>query len=70
MKKFAVAYFSHFDNELVLEFVEAKNFMLAIAEHSKLKEFELPSEAALWTLEEAKRWFFDADSAIDVKEII
>lgn len=70
MKKFAVAFVSLHENNLTIEIVEAKTWFFAIAAHSSLKEIELPSEAPTWTLEYLKAWFFDADSLVDVKEIV
>lgn len=69
MKKFAVAFISFHENELVIEIVEAHNWMTAIMQHSKLKDYEFPGPEITWTIETIRGWFDTVDAAIDVKEI-
>ena len=67
MKKFAVGYINFFDNDLIIEIIEAFNWIDALRQHSKLsKDFWL-SESSL---EEAKIDAFNGDMMIDVKEIM
>lgn len=70
MKKFAVGYIDFFDNNLIIEIVEAEDWYNALKEHSKIKKFSedecyLPSDS----LEVAKNVAFNMDMMIDVVEI-
>lgn len=74
MKRFAVAHYSLFTNELILTIVTAEDWRDALAKHPILlgdldmKGYLTDSENVP-DLETAKRLAFDADSAIDVMEI-
>lgn len=77
MKKFAVAFISFMDNELTIEFHEANTWLEALSKHSKIdaawfKELVEPDGEpdSNVDLKDAKQWAFDADSMIDVKEIL
>ena len=67
MKKFAVGYIDFFDNELIIEIIEAEDWFSALSNHSKFKEDEiyLPNTS----LKDAKNEAFNCDSMIDVIEI-
>lgn len=66
MKKFAVAYIDFFDNNLVIEIVEAKDWYGAIYQHSLMpKEFVLSKES----LQQAKNDAINGDCLIDVVEL-
>jgi hypothetical protein len=72
MARFAVAYMNFFDNELVVEIVEADDWRGAIFKHSTLSNIGLgewldnmPHDKI-----DTQNYFFDADSSIDVVEII
>ena len=66
MNKFAVGYINFFDNNLIVEIVEADNWFDAIWQHSKMllgdDEPWLPS----MSLEDTKIEAFNADMMIDV----
>lgn len=71
MKKFAVGYIDFYDNELIIEIIEAEDWYTALRSHTKLKslnedECYLPSDS----LEAAKDIAFNSDFMIDVVEII
>lgn len=71
MKKFAVGYIDFYDNELIIEIIEAKDWYAALRSHTKLKslnedECYLSSDS----LEAAKNIAFNSDFMIDVVEII
>lgn len=71
MKKFAVGYIDFYDNELIIEIIEAEDWYAALSSHTKLKsmnedECYLPSDS----LETAKDIAFNSDFMIDVVEII
>ena len=70
MKKWAVAFISFFDNELTIEFVDAEHWMGAIVKHSKIDLGWYEEIDHTDTLEQVKQWAFDADTMIDVKEIL
>lgn len=76
MKKFAVAYFTYFDDKLKVEIVEAFNWRQAIACHSEIAKYVgksdedlMPPEEETHDLESMKRYFFNGDSMIDVVEV-
>jgi hypothetical protein len=73
--KFAVGHADFYDNDLIIEIVEADNLKLAIQAHSR---FHRPSEEAdneEWfrgmpdDLEGIKQFFFDADTLVSATEI-
>lgn len=74
MKKFAVGYISFFDNDLVVDIVEAEDIKSAILSHKKLKTDD--KDFAEWinnmpdSLEDIQTEFFNSDQGIDVKEIV
>lgn len=73
MKKYAVGYYSLFDNELIIEIVEANSIEEAASKHSKIDAdtiTNISKEHGVVTLEFLKDEFFNWDSAIDVVEII
>jgi hypothetical protein len=65
MKRWAVGYFSLFDNILAVEIVLAPTWQEAVAKHSRISGIEFDHD----DLEKAKEDFFDCDSALDIKEI-
>lgn len=67
-KTFAVGVINFFDNELIIEIVEAEDWKSALSLHSEVDSSDLVLEAS--SLEEAKSLAFDADSAIDVVEVL
>jgi hypothetical protein len=83
MKHYAVAFISFFDNELTIEFVEAFDIMEAFSKHSQIaisydafEELREENEKDIvnpWTEEETlkhlKKYCFDGDAMIDIKEV-
>lgn len=79
MKKYIVGYLSFFENELILDSVEAesdfeaaKKFLVSICitEESKKEELDYQnSDSFPKTLEELKDLWFDTDAVINVKEL-
>lgn len=75
MKKFAVAYISFFENDVIIDFVEAEDWKSAIFKHKKFTEVEDPNMQE-WIdnmpndLEELKTEFFNGEIGVDVKEIV
>ena len=68
MKRWAVGYINFYDNDLVIEIVEAADWRAALCAHSKLADMaEIVLNCA--DLEAAKVEAFDQDSMIDVVEI-
>ena len=70
MKRFAVGYYSAYDDELTVEVISADNWEQAIHAHSKVGDHEGDS-AHPWpaSLDDVKQMFFDQDAGIDVIEI-
>lgn len=65
MKKYAVAFINFFDSDLKIEFVEAKNELDAFYK-SNFNYFDFePFDS----LEDLKGAYFDADYAVEVKEV-
>ena len=72
MKKFAVGYANFFDNDLVIEIIEADNIKSAIAKHSGLtSDDDLIEWCATMpdTLKEIQQYFFDGDTLVGATEI-
>ena len=70
MKKFIVGYINFFDNNLIIEIVEAEDWHDAIFQHSKIKNgIDDRSYISNETLEDAKEDAFDMDMMIDVIEL-
>lgn len=75
MKKFAVGVIDFFDNNLVIEIIEATNWKDALLHHSyflKSEDWKVLEEDYSYfgdTLKDAKISAFNADMMIDVKEI-
>ena len=71
MKKFAVGYLSFFENDLVVEIVEAENWGKALVNHSKLKSEDdtYLEEICVDGMKVAQGHAFDGDWIFDVKEI-
>lgn len=73
MKKYAVGYINFFDNDLIVDIVNANSIKDAIAQHPS---FSGTDDMLNWletlpdALDEIKREIFDDDSAIDIVEII
>lgn len=65
MARYAVGYINYFDNEMVIEIVQANNWHEALAQHSQIGEMEYPTD----DIKEAKQEFFNCDSMFDVKLI-
>ena len=72
MKKFAVGFLSFFENDLIVEVVEADNWRDAIFKHTSLISDDMEEWIADMPegLEEIKEAMFNGEIAIDVKEII
>lgn len=68
MKKFAVGHIDWFDNNLIIEIVEAEDWRSALLKHSKI-DSSWASDYFGKTLEDAKANAFDSDMMIDVIEI-
>lgn len=70
MNKFAVGYINFFDNDLIIEIIEANNWFDAIWHHSKMI---LTKDEKPWlpntSLEKLKGEAFNCDMMIDVIEI-
>lgn len=75
MSQFAVAYVNFFDNDLIIECVMAADWREALLSHSALQvgaddpNYKKWLDALPQNLEEAKEYFFDADTLVDVVEI-
>ena len=77
MKKFAVAYASLFENNLVIEVVDAENEKQAILNHSKVKSDDpvVQQETVDWIngmsddMEDIKEEFFNGEILVDVLEL-
>ncbi len=72
MEKFAVGYLNFFENELIVEVVEAEDWFDAIKKHSKLKteyEDEYLEEMCSEGMEMAKNAAFDGEWTFDVKKV-
>lgn len=68
MKKFAVGHIDWFDNNLIIEIIEAEDWKSALMKHSKIaSDWEVDYFGE--TLEEAKSNAFDSDMMIDVIEL-
>lgn len=65
MKKYAVAYYSLFTNELTLKIISANGWYEALMQHPNLKDYELPNTS----LEAAKIEAWNCDAGIDIIEI-
>jgi hypothetical protein len=72
MKRFAVGYMNFFDNDLIVDVVEAVDWFEAIKKHRSLLQEanEWFSEIESLKLEDVKDKFFNNEELIDVKEII
>lgn len=70
MKQFAVGYtnLNDFDNELIIEIIEAEDWKNALGKHSAFKTPN-PDFNDWNTLSDLKREFVDIDILIDVVEI-
>lgn len=62
--KYVVGYLDFFDNEMLLEQIQADSPEDAVAKHSKLSKSFLPAK-----LEEMQEHLFNSDTVIDVLEI-
>jgi hypothetical protein len=72
MSKWAVAYISFTNNELITEIVEANSFHSAIMQHTHLVDDNQRAwllEMTNWDDEAIKQAFFDCDSMIDAVKI-
>lgn len=70
MKRYAVAVASLFENDNIVEIIEAVSWQTALHGHSAFKGF--PDTSNDWIardLEYTKQYFFNSDLLIDVKEI-
>ena len=67
MTQFAVGFADFFDNDLVVEVVEADDVHAAILGHSKFKDSKYKEDDAKWLadmpkdIDELKEFFFNAD---------
>ncbi len=74
MLRFAVGHANLFDNDLIVEIIEAVDFRAAIIKHSALQP-KTPGEYDEWlssmpeTMEEVKQFFFDSDTLVHAVEI-
>lgn len=66
MKNYVVAFLDFFDNEIILEKVQANSKIDAIKIHSRLKDWEFPDGA---TLEDISDMLFYDDAVVSVIEI-
>ena len=66
MKNYVVAFLSFFDNEIILEKIQANNQIDAIKMHSQLKDWEFQGDA---TLEDISDMLLDCDSVVSVIEV-
>ncbi len=66
MARYAVGFYSLFDNELTIKIVEAADWYSAMKKHPALAEYELPATS----LEDAKKEAFNCDAGLDVVEIL
>ena len=66
MKSYVVGHIDFFNNELVLERIEANTWQEALAAHSKCEDMFDPMPD---TLEDAKEAAFDQDAMIAVLEL-
>ena len=66
MNKFAVGYMNFFDNDLIIEIIEAENWKIALFKHSKLQNDDWELADFGKTLDEAKNYAFNCDMVIDV----
>jgi len=76
MKRFAVAYMTFMDNDLRIELHTADNWKEAILKYSSFSKEEYREQMQEWLSEmpddkeEMKEYFFNADSLLDVIEIL
>ena len=73
MAIFMVGYADFFNNDLIVECIEAENWKSALARHSKMMDEEGNPDDNSWLpddMKEAKMSAFDADFLFDVKEIV
>lgn len=66
MKNYVVAFLSFFDNEIILEKIQANNEVDAIKMHSQLKDWEFQDNA---TLEDISDMLFNCDAVVSVIEV-
>ena len=69
MSKFAVAHIDFFDNDLIIEIVEANDWFDAIWHHSKMQLEDNEPWLPNTSLEDAKNKAFNCDRMIDVIEL-
>lgn len=69
MSKFAVGYINFFDNELIIEIIEAEDWLEALHEHSQMIHIPWEDYFSDCTISGAKAKAFDADMMFDVVEI-
>ena len=69
MSKFVVGYINFFDNDLIIEIIEAEDWLKALHKHSQMIHTPWEDYFADCTIGRAKEKAFDADMMFDVIEI-
>lgn len=69
MSKFAVGYINFFDNDLIIEIIEAEDWLEALHKHSKIEQDPWGDYFSNYTIDEAKTEAFNSDMMFDVVEI-
>ena len=70
MSKYAVGFYDTYENALLIEIIEARNWQEAAAKHTKtIWSCTGPDDSVPNELEDAKREAFDADGGFDCVEI-
>lgn len=71
MKKFAVAYMNYFDNDLIIDFIEAPSKLKALSTFLAVnaRDFIPVAGDENEAIESIKQYMFDCDANIEIEEL-